>query len=304
MTLVAAAVASLLGWATIDRASLNSLQATADETMVVSDDECPATNATVAAGMRLRAVVESSCSDLLDEVATRVESSAAGTYHDPSGGKYEPVDVEIEHVDGSNDTEVESGVIDTVRVNVNKNSTTSQRFIFKRSGVAMCEVSACSRNQFEQAEDDGQNYCALKMMLCGSYDGCAYAKTDIKVVAEQTMPFESAVADIEKCVDITGTVFASPAPEAVMGSPAPDAAIGSQTAKNWKDLADASDLLKQFVSEAKPRLKEGMDQASKAGWSSDALKAAQRVHDAFSDMEIFISHERQNADLLKDDAPY
>ena len=50
--------------------------------------------------------------------------------------------------------------------------------------------------------DGGTNYCDLKMLYCGSKDGCKPVVHDFTVSDELTQAFQSSNADLKACLKV------------------------------------------------------------------------------------------------------
>ena len=50
--------------------------------------------------------------------------------------------------------------------------------------------------------DGGTNYCDLKMLFCGSKDGCKPVKNDFAVTGEKTEKFSESSVDLKGCLKV------------------------------------------------------------------------------------------------------
>merc|ERR1712097_76319 len=56
--------------------------------------------------------------------------------------------------------------------------TDKMKFVFKAAGSG-CQVFGCSESQVTSVYDAGTNYCNLRMLYCGSADGCHPVGNDL-----------------------------------------------------------------------------------------------------------------------------
>merc|ERR1711879_585516 len=111
---------------------------------------------------------------------------ATGKWYDP-------------HNNGTYSTQSWGGTFSTSRVTANKKYTDKQIFTLTASGSS-CTIEACSRSQVTSIADFGTNYCDLKMLYCGSEDGCKPVLHDFTVGAEKTEKFSQASVDLKGCL--------------------------------------------------------------------------------------------------------
>ena len=65
-----------------------------------------------------------------------------------------------------------------------------------------CTIEACSESQVSSVLDYGTNYCNLKMLYCGSADGCKPVMHDYTVSAEKTEKIGEASVDMSACLKV------------------------------------------------------------------------------------------------------
>jgi len=63
-----------------------------------------------------------------------------------------------------------------------------------------CQIEACSESQVFSIFDMGTNYCNLKMLCCGSKDGCKPVLHDFDTRHEGTIRSSMASVDLQKCL--------------------------------------------------------------------------------------------------------
>eukprot|EP00966_Prymnesium_polylepis_P314021 7256536-Prymnesium_polylepis.1 len=164
---------------------------------VNADMTCPSTSAWVAAGMKLTTTAATSCDkvgggspmpachphhpvrrttrgtpalstkpqtllgapcQVLAEMKARV-AGQYGAWHDP-------------HNNGTYSVQSYGGTFSTSRLTGDGKYTDKQIFTLTTSGDS-CVIEACSRSQVTSYLDYGTNYCDVKVLVCGSADGCA-----------------------------------------------------------------------------------------------------------------------------------
>merc|ERR1711959_228025 len=149
---------------------------------------CPPTAAWgPACGMKLTATASASCDAVLEEMKARVEGQY-GSWHDP-------------HNNGTYKVEAYGGTFSTSRLTGDGKYTDKQIFSLSGNGDS-CKVEACSRSQVSSVLDMGTNYCDLKMLLCGSADGCKPVKHDFSLGTETTEKFSQSSVDMSSCLKV------------------------------------------------------------------------------------------------------
>lgn len=161
---------------------------TAESTMT-----CPSTPAWVAAGMRITTVTSSSCDKVFSEMKARVDGQTGvfvGPWKDPhNGGVYTVQDY--------------GGSFSTLHSTADGEHLDAQIFTLSLYGVDSCKIEACSRSQNRSFSDDGTNYCNLKMLFCGTVDGCKFIKHDLKFGSEAMQKFSHASVNLRECFGTT-----------------------------------------------------------------------------------------------------
>ena len=151
---------------------------------------CPPTAATFgqACGMKLTATVTAACAEVKEEMAARVAGQYA-SWHDP-------------HNNGTYAVQQYGGNFSTSRLTGDQKYTDKQ--IFSLTSVdAGCKIEACSRSQVFSVYDGGTNYCDLKMLFCGSADGCKPVQHDFALAeAEQTQKFQQSTTALKDCLKV------------------------------------------------------------------------------------------------------
>ena len=65
-----------------------------------------------------------------------------------------------------------------------------------------CKIEACSHSQVTSVADFGTNYCNLKMLYCGTKDGCKPVSSDFAVSDENTSGSVGATVDLKGCLKV------------------------------------------------------------------------------------------------------
>merc|ERR1712048_848471 len=153
----------------------------------VTSVQCPSTPSLVAAGMEITTTASASCDDVEAEIKARVAGQSTGKWHDPhNNGKYSIASF--------------GGTLSTQRVTGNGKYTDHQIFTLTPAGDGQCKIEACSRSQVFSIEDFGTNYCDLKVLYCGSADGCKPVIHDFTVSSEATKKHADSNIDFKTCL--------------------------------------------------------------------------------------------------------
>merc|ERR1711907_574752 len=70
-------------------------------------------------------------------------------------------------------------------------------------------IEACSESQVFSIGDGGTNYCDLKMLYCGSKDGCHPVVNDFTVSAETTQKEAQSTVDLGACLKVSAAAPAT-----------------------------------------------------------------------------------------------
>ena len=162
--------------------SLNSSQTLSPRSL--DSVECPSG---VGCGMKVVTTAAASCSDVQAEIEARV--AGEGSWQDPhNSGQYTEADF--------------GGTSSASRVTGGGSAiayTDNMIFTLSDDGSG-CRIQACSRSQVPSLFDSGTNYCNLKMLYCGSADGCTPVSHDFAVSSEQTEKFALSNVDLSACL--------------------------------------------------------------------------------------------------------
>merc|ERR1711976_1046404 len=66
-----------------------------------------------------------------------------------------------------------------------------------------CTIQACSESQVFSIGDAGTNYCNVKLLVCGSDQGCKVAKNDFTLGSETTSKKAQASVNMGNCLAAT-----------------------------------------------------------------------------------------------------
>merc|ERR1712022_42976 len=121
--------------------------------------------------MGITTTAAASCSKVLAEMKARI-AGQYGAWHDP-------------HNNGTYSVQSYGGTF------------SASRLTGDGSG---CKIEACSRSQVFSIADYGTNYCDLKMLYCGTADGCKPVVNDFTVGSETTAKFSQSTVDMSACL--------------------------------------------------------------------------------------------------------
>merc|ERR1712039_935972 len=162
--------------------------------MGAEDMTCPSTGAWFgAAGMKITTTASASCDKVEAEIKARVNGQASKAWHDP-------------HNNGKYTLQNYGGTLSTSRLTGDGKYTDKQIFTLTPEGDN-CKIEACSRSQVFSILDMGTNYCDVKMLYCGSADGCKPVKNDFKVGTETTKKYSQASVDLSACLKVEEPVM-------------------------------------------------------------------------------------------------
>lgn len=147
---------------------------------------CPGSASTIHASCKVTVTANAPCEQVKTEMMARVDGQSSGLWHDPhNNGTYSP-------------TNASSG-LGFQRLTGNKKYTDQMLFDFVDSGNS-CEISGCSESQVFSIADFSTNYCNLRMLYCGSADGCKPVKFDFTSQETQVDPSPGAGHDQSACL--------------------------------------------------------------------------------------------------------
>jgi len=165
-------------------AKFGEIEATSSADML-----CPSTAAPlgIACGMQITTTTTASCSTVLAEMKARV-AGQYGAWHDP-------------HNNGTYAVQSFGGTFSASRLTGDGKYTDKMIFTLTAEGSG-CKIEACSRSQVFSIGDFGTNYCDLKMLYCGTADGCKPVVNDFAVSSETTSKFSQSTVDLSACLQV------------------------------------------------------------------------------------------------------
>ena len=154
-----------------------------------ADVTCPDAPA-IACGMKVESTAQASCAVVLAEMQARI-AGQYGVWHDP-------------HNNGTYSLTASTGTTLTTsrRTGGAGKYVDKQIFTLTAASATTCSIAACSRSQVFSIGDAGTNYCDVKMLWCGTKDGCKVVKSDFTTSGEVTHKFEAASVDLAGCLKV------------------------------------------------------------------------------------------------------
>merc|ERR1719189_1953785 len=137
--------------------------------------------------MKITSTASTSCDDVNAELEARVHGQYS-TWHDP-------------HNNGTYADAAFGGTVSFTRQTGDKKYTDKMIFTLTPMG-AQCKIEACSESQVTSGLDFGTNYCNLKMLYCGSGEGCKPVLHDFTTSGETTQKFAEASVDMSACLRV------------------------------------------------------------------------------------------------------
>jgi lipocalin len=157
---------------------------------VAFDGTCPGSGASLFhTGMKITTTAAASCATVDAELTARIAGQYAA-WHDPhNNGTYYDADF--------------GGDASFTRVTGDLKYTGKMTFTLVDGADAdSCVIQACSESQVTSLSDFGTNYCNLKMLYCGSADGCVPVGADFTVGDETTEGISMASVDLSSCLQV------------------------------------------------------------------------------------------------------
>ena len=138
--------------------------------------------------VKITATASASCADVKAEMGARVDGQYAA-WHDP-------------HNNGTYTSQSYGGDYSASRLTGDGKYTDKMIFDLSDAGDGGCTIEACSRSQVFSIGDAGTNYCDLKMLFCGTADGCKPVKNDFTVSGEKTEKFAQSTVNLKGCLKV------------------------------------------------------------------------------------------------------
>ena len=157
---------------------------------VSGTSQCPGSSAWVHASAKLVADADDSCDAVKEEMLARV-SGQPDRWHDPhNNGTYTLLNSDDD-------------VLKLQRHTGNGKYVDKLTFSLSAAAGGGCTLAGCSESQVTSVYDGGTNYCNLRMLYCGSADGCKPVLHDF-ATRERSVATSSAAAahDLKLCLAV------------------------------------------------------------------------------------------------------
>lgn len=148
--------------------------------------KCPGSKSFIHASCEQTATFDASCSVVGDEIKARV-SGQPFAWHDPhNNGTYS----------------IMSSSADTIQLQrvTGDLKYTDKITLFLDTVGSGCTVRGCSESQVTSVADFSTNYCNVRVLYCGTKDGCNPAKTDLISAVTDVNPSLGASKDWSACL--------------------------------------------------------------------------------------------------------
>jgi hypothetical protein len=151
---------------------------------------CPKSSAFIHASCQTVATASASCSTVRAEVLARV-AGQYGQWHDPhNNGTYTVLD------ESAQDT------LQLKRLTGDGKYTDKVTLTLANASDTACTVSGCSESQVTSVLDYSTNYCNIRMLTCGSADGCKPVNSDWALTETSVSPSKGAGKDPSACLKV------------------------------------------------------------------------------------------------------
>mmetsp|Transcript_30358 Transcript_30358/g.56922 ORF Transcript_30358/g.56922 Transcript_30358/m.56922 type:complete len:352 (+) Transcript_30358:61-1116(+) len=153
------------------------------------DHACPGISWPMHAHCQVELTALANCDEVMGEMQARVVGISDGSWHDPhNNGTYSLLDQSSESLEFQ-------------RVTGNKMFTDKLKFTFEDfDGGRVCRIRGCSQSQIPSVADFSTNYCNLRMLYCGSDDGCKPVLKDVAIAETSVSPSLGASKNPEDCL--------------------------------------------------------------------------------------------------------
>merc|ERR1711862_281268 len=155
--------------------------------------KCPGSPSHIHAWAEVEVSVDASCDDVKAEMLARVQGQPAAWYDPHNNGTYTVLDQS-------------SDEISLQRVTANKKYTDKFGFDFNLVD-GKCSISGCSESQVFSIGDFSTNYCNMRMLYCGSKDGCKPVKNDFSNQETKVSHNIGAGGDASACLKVATEQF-------------------------------------------------------------------------------------------------
>ena len=154
---------------------------------------CPGSPSFIHASAKVTALAATPCEDVQQEISARI-GGQFDRWHDP-------------HNNGTYSTLAPPSAteFELQRITGNKKYTDKLNIILQPTGpdAGSCTIMACSESQTTSVADFGTNYCNMRMLYCGSADGCKPVSHDF-TSTEKAVSTSSPAAqhDLSLCLKV------------------------------------------------------------------------------------------------------
>lgn len=149
---------------------------------------CPGSNTVLPhAGMKITATAQASCEVVQAEMEARL-SGENGWFDQHNRGTYTQQDY--------------GGDVSASRLTGDNRFTDKMVFELTPDGDG-CTIEGCSESQVPSWLDMGTNYCNLKLLYCGTAEGCKVASSDFTTSDETTAARAGASTGMGNCLKVT-----------------------------------------------------------------------------------------------------
>mmetsp|Transcript_73275 Transcript_73275/g.174604 ORF Transcript_73275/g.174604 Transcript_73275/m.174604 type:complete len:381 (-) Transcript_73275:212-1354(-) len=166
-------------------------------------NSCPGSASFIHASCQVSVTADATCLEVMSEMEARVAGISTGAWHDPhNNGTY---------------SQQEQGAAELAfqRTTGNKKYTDKLKFTFEDAPSGTCNIQGCSESQVFSVKDFSTNYCNLRMLYCGSHEGCKPVKKDFAITETSVSPSLGASKNAADCLKTVREQFLSPQPSPI-----------------------------------------------------------------------------------------
>lgn len=151
--------------------------------------KCPGSSSKIHASCKQQATIDASCDVVTTEIKARV-GSQFGAWHDPhNNGTYT--------ITGGDDSTIE-----LTRETANKKYTDKVIISLTEAGDKKCTLMGCSESQVMSVADFSTNFCNVRMLFCGTQEGCSAAGTDLTYTVDDVSKSFGASKKLADCLQV------------------------------------------------------------------------------------------------------
>jgi hypothetical protein len=183
-------------WAPARHSTPPLLSKSLDTKAALDNMKCPSSPALVHASAQIATEAPVSCDKVKEEVLARIQGQATGAWHDPhNNGTY--------YIDDSSSDSLQ---IHRVSGNHKPGPYTDKITLTLTSSSNSCLIAGCSESQSFSIGDFGTNYCNIRMLYCGSADGCKPVKNNFASAEGKVETSIGASKGIQNCLKVKAVV--------------------------------------------------------------------------------------------------